>query len=116
MKVVELWGSRKRSRVQRRDVVFRKIQIKQALHSPKGPALDFVDFAELQMKRDHLAGAGEAVGREVVEVVTAEVEHLRLGGETSRDFGVTSILTGGVLGVNLERNQSIINNTSSWVL
>lgn len=76
-----------------------------------------MDFAELQVKRNNLAGAWEAVGREVVEVVTAKVEQLRLGGEASRDFGVTLSLTCGVLGFNLGRvisQWSIKKQTSYW--
>lgn len=57
------------------------------------------------MKGNNLAGAGEAAGREVVEVVAAEVEQLRLGGEASWDFGVTPALTCGMLGVNLVKDE-----------
>lgn len=60
-----------------------------------------MDFAEFQVKRYHLAAAWEAVGREVVEVVAAQVKQLRLGGEASWDFGVTSTLTCSMLGFNL---------------
>lgn len=114
MKVGELRGSSKGSGLQGREVIVRKIQIKQVFHSPKGTAFDFVYFAELQVKRDNLAGAWEAVGRKVVEVVAAEVKQLRLGGEASRDFGMTPTLTCGMLGFNLGRVKSewnIINNT-----
>lgn len=48
------------------------------------------------MKRNNLAGAWEAVGGKVVEVVAADVKQLRIGREASRDFGVTPTLTGGV--------------------
>lgn len=64
------------------------------------------------MKRNNLAGAWEAVGRKVVEVVAADVKQLRLGGEASRDFGVTPSLTCGMLGFNLGRvktKRNIIN-------
>lgn len=36
-----------------------------------------------------------------MEVVAADVKQLRLGGEASRDFGVTPSLTCGMLGFNL---------------
>lgn len=68
------------------------------------------------MERNNLAGAWEAVGGKVVEVVTADVKQLRLGREASRDFGVTPTLTCGVLGLNLGRvktEQIIINNAST---
>lgn len=103
MKVGELGGSGKGFRIQGCEVIVRKIQIKQVFHPPKGAAFNFVDFAELQVKRNYLAGTWEAVGREVVEVVAAEVKKLRLGGEASWDFGVTLTLTCGVLGFNLGR-------------
>lgn len=64
------------------------------------------------MKRNNLAGAWEAVGRKVVEVVAADVKQLRLGGEASWDFGVTPSLTCGMLGFNLGRvktKRNIIN-------
>lgn len=65
-----------------------------------------MDFAGLQVKGNDLAGAREAVGRKVMEVIAAEVEQLCLGGETSWDFGVTLTLTCGVLGFNLGRVES----------
>lgn len=65
-----------------------------------------MDFAELEVKRNYLAGAWEAVGRKVVEVVAADVKQLRLGGEASRDFGVTPTLTCGMLGFNLRRAET----------
>lgn len=105
MKVGELRGSSKSSGVQGCEVIVRQIQIKEVLHSPKGAGFNFVDFAELQVKRHNLAGAWEAVGRKVVEVVTAEVKQLRLGGEASWDFGVTPTFTCGMLGINLGRVQ-----------
>lgn len=105
MKVGELRGSGKRSRVQGCEVIVRKVQIKQVLQSPKGAGFDFPDFAELQVQRNDLARAREAVGGKVVEVVAAEVEQLRRGGETSRHFGVTPTLTCGVLGFDLGRIQ-----------
>lgn len=75
-----------------------------------------MDFAELQVKRNNLAGAWEAVGRKVVEVVAADVKQLRLGREASRDFGVTPTLAGGMLGLNLGRVKTeriMINNAST---
>lgn len=60
-----------------------------------------MDFTELKMKRKNLAGAREAVGREVVEVVAANVKQLRLGGEATRHFGMTLTLACGMLGFNL---------------
>lgn len=67
----------------------------------KSTSFDLMDFAELQVKRNNLASAWEAVGRKVVEVVAAEVQQLCLGGEASWDFGVTLTLTCGMLGFNL---------------
>jgi len=103
MKVRELGGSGKGSGVQGREVIVRKIQINKCFHPPEGAAFNFVDLAEFQVKRDNAAGAWEAVGGKVVEVVSAEVKQLRLGGEASRDFGVTPTLTCRVLGFNLGR-------------
>lgn len=113
MKVGELRGSSKGPRVQRCEVIVRKIQIKQVFHASKGTSFDFMDFAELQVKRNNLSGAWEAVGRKVVEVVAAEVKQLRLGGKASWDFGVTLTLTCGMLGFNLvwvQPERDIINN------
>lgn len=120
MKVGEFGGSSKGFRVQGCEVIVRKIQIKQGLHSPESTTFDLVDFAEFQVKRNNLSGAWKAVGRKVVEVVAAQVEQLRLGGEASWDFGVTPTLTCGMLGFNLRRVKSewnIINsNISYWDL
>lgn len=106
MEVGELRGSSKGSGLQGCEVIVRKIQIKQFFHPPKSTSLDFVDFAQLQVKRNNLAGAWEAIGGEVVEVVAAEVKQLRLGGETSWDFGVTLAFTCGMLGFSLGRVKS----------
>lgn len=61
-----------------------------------------MDFAELQVERNDLAAAWEAVSGQVVEVVAADVEELRLDRKTPRNFGVTSSFAGGMLGFNLE--------------
>ena len=103
MKVGEFRDSSKSFRVQGCKVIVRKIQIKQVFHSPEGTTFDLVDFAEFQVKRNHLAAAWEAVGGKVVEVVAAQVKQLRLGGEASWDLSVTSTLTCGMLGFNLGR-------------
>lgn len=66
-----------------------------------------MDFAELEVKRNNLASAWKTVGREVVEVVAADIEQLRFGGKATWDFGVSSALTGGMLSFNLRRQ--IIN-------
>lgn len=106
MEVGELRCSSKGSGVQGREVIVRKIQVKQAFHPSKSTSFDLVHFAELQVKRNHLAGAWEAVCRKVVEVVAAEVQQLCLGGEASWDFGVTPTLTCGMLGFSLESVQA----------
>lgn len=106
MKVGELGGSCKDSRVQEREVIVREIQIKQVFHPSKGTSFNFMDFAELQVKGNNLAGAREAVGRKVVEVVAAEVQQLRLGGKTAWDFGVALTFTCGMLGFNLGSGHS----------
>lgn len=62
-----------------------------------------MDFAELKVKRHNLAGAWKTVGREVVEVVAADIEQLRFGGKAAWDFGVSSALACGMLGLNLRR-------------
>lgn len=62
-----------------------------------------MDFAELKVKRHNLASAWKTVGREVVEVVAADIEQLCLGGKAAWDFGVSSALTRGMLGLNLRR-------------
>lgn len=105
MQVGELRSPSKGSRIQEIEVIVRKIQIEQVFHSPKGTAFNLVDFAELQVKRNDLAGAWEAVGREVVEVIAADVEQLRVRGEASRDFGVTPTLACGMLGFSLRRTE-----------
>lgn len=69
----------------------------------KGSAFDLVDFAELKVKRHNLARAWKTVGREVVEVVAADIEQLCFGGKTTWDFGVSSALTRGMLALNLRR-------------
>lgn len=101
MQVGEFGGSIKGSRIQGCEVIIREIQIEQVFHSPKGPAFNFMDFTELKMKRKNLAGAREAVGGEVVEVVAANVKQLRLGGEATRHFGMTPTLACGMLSFNL---------------
>lgn len=78
-----------------------------------------MDFAELQVKRNNLAGAWETVCRKVVEVVAAEVQQLSLSGEASWDFGVTLTLTCGMLGFNLgwvQTELGITNNMFNWNL
>lgn len=62
-----------------------------------------MDFAELEVKRHNLAGAWKTVGREVVEVVAADVEQLRPGGKAAGDFGVSSALARDMLGLDLRR-------------
>lgn len=82
-------------------MIVRKIQIKQVRHPSEGAGSEFVDSAELQVEGNNLAGAWEAVGRKVVEVVAAQVEQLRRRGEASWDFGVTLRLTCDMLAFNL---------------
>lgn len=96
-------NSSKGSRIQNREVIVREIQINQVFHSPKGSAFNLVDFAELKVKRHNLGGAWKAVGREVVEVVAADIEQLCFGGKATWDFGVPAALARGVLGLNLRR-------------
>lgn len=76
-------------------------------HSPEGATFNLMDFAELKMKRNNLAGAWETVGREGVEVVASDVEQLRFGRETTWDFGMTLILTCGMLSFNLRREKQL---------
>lgn len=67
-----------------------------------------MDFAELEVKGNNLAGAWKTIGREVVEVVAADIEQLRFGGKATWDFGVSSALTCGMLGFNLRRKMIYI--------
>lgn len=62
-----------------------------------------MDFAELKVKRHNLAGAWKTVGREVVEVIAADIEQLCFGWKATWDFGVSSAFAGGMLGFNLRR-------------
>lgn len=45
------------------------------------------------MKGHHLGNAREAIARDVVEVVAAQVKETRVGREPPRNFGVSTILT-----------------------
>lgn len=101
MKIGELWNSSKSFGIQECDLIVREIQIKQVSHSLEGPAFDFVDFAELQIERHNLAGAWKAVGWDVMEVVSTEIEQLSSGGEASWYFAVTTALTCGMMGFSL---------------
>lgn len=62
-----------------------------------------MDFAELEVERNNLASAWKTIGREVVEVVAADIEQLCFGGKATWDFGVSSALTCCMLGFNLRR-------------
>lgn len=61
-----------------------------------------MDFAEVQVERNNLAGAWEAAGRDEVEMVATEVQQLRCGGEASWDLGMTTVLTCSMMGVGLQ--------------
>lgn len=103
MKVGELRQSSEGGRIQRCEVIVREVQIEKLLHPLEGTPFYFMDFTELQVKGDNLAEAWKHLRRKVVEVVTAEVQELCLGGEATWDFGVTLTFTCGMLSFNLRR-------------
>lgn len=84
------------------EVVLRQVQVDQSLHSTESPALHLPDLAALQMEGHDLGNAGEAVAGDVVEVVAAQVEETRVGRETPRNFGVSAVLTRGVVRLGLK--------------
>ena len=53
------------------------------------------------MERHHLRDAGEAVARDVVEVVATQVQEFGVGREALRDLGVAPVLAGGVVRLGL---------------
>lgn len=67
-----------------------------------------MDFAELEVEGNNLAGAWKTVGREVVKVVAADIKQLCFGGKATWHFGVSSALTCGMLGFNLRRKMICI--------
>lgn len=90
-------------RAERGEVILRQVQVDEAPHPAESPDLHLRDLAPLQMERHHLRDSGEAVARDVVEVVATQVQQTRVGREAARDFSVASILTGGVLCCCLRR-------------
>lgn len=62
-----------------------------------------MNFAELKVQRHNLAGAWKTVGKEVVEMVAADIKQLCFGRKASWDFGVSSALACGMMGFNLRR-------------
>lgn len=103
MDVGELGHSSKGLGVQGHEVIIRKIQIQKVFHPLEGTTFNFMDFAGLQVKRNKLAAAWEAVGWKVVEVIIVEVQQLRLGREASWDSSMAPTLTCGMLGLSLEK-------------
>lgn len=107
MEIGEVLDSSKDLWIQQCEVVVREIQIKQVVHSLEGAAFDFTDSAGFQVKRNHLNGAWEAESWDVVEVVSTEIEELRLCWEASGNFGVTLGFTCGMMCFSLQEKRNI---------
>lgn len=60
------------------------------------------------MQGHDLGNTGEAVARDVVKVVAAQVEETRVGRETPRNFGVTAVLTRGVVCLSLKTDREVL--------
>ena len=92
-------------RAERGEVVLGQVQVDQPLHPGEGAVLHLRDLAALQVERHHLWDAGEAVARDVVEVVATQVEEFGVGREALRNLGVAAVLAGGVVRLGLQENQ-----------
>lgn len=101
VQVGELWGTPEDPGAQGGEVVVGHVKVEEACHATERAAIDLAHLAELQVEGHHLLSAWETAAGEVVEVVAAEIEELRLGGKAAGDLGVAAALAGGVLGVHL---------------
>lgn len=64
-------------RAERGELVLGQVQVDQPLHAVKGPSLHLHDLAALKVQRHDLAESREAVGGDVMEVVSTQVKKTR---------------------------------------